>query len=59
MRDGVVLHLIGEIWESREATWHRLQPHRPLCRGYETAREVISISYAVLRIFGPLARTAG
>jgi hypothetical protein len=36
-----------------------LQPHRPLCRGYDTAREVVSISYAVLRIFGPLARIAG
>jgi hypothetical protein len=29
---------------------------RPLCRGYETEQGGASISYAVIRIFGPIAR---
>jgi hypothetical protein len=32
---------------------------RPLCRAYEGERDVASISYAVMRIFGPMARTMG
>ncbi len=32
---------------------------RPLCRAYEGEREVASISYAVVRIFGPMARAMG